>query len=142
MIAKPISIKGAGCGGCVRKAVELLSGDLLFVPESGLRVERSILTGRQKSAAGVVVRQRMKAQTADLEKWFRRRLRSAIWKQWKRGTVRFAELRKRGVGKDLAAQTAGSAHGPWRLANSPALGFALPNAYFDSLGIPRLTGGR
>ena len=78
----------------------------------------------------------------DLEKWFRRRLRSAIWKQWKRGTVRFAELRKRGVGKDLAAQTAGSAHGPWRLADSPGLHFALPNAYFDSLGIPRLTGGR
>jgi RNA-directed DNA polymerase len=74
-----------------------------------------------------------------LEQWFRRRVRSVIWKQWKRGSVRFAELRKRGVGKDLAAQTAGSAHGPWRLANSPALGIALPNAYFDSLGIPRLT---
>ena len=78
----------------------------------------------------------------ELERWFRRRLRSAIWKQWKRGSVRFAELRKRGVGKDLAAKTAGSAHGPWRLANSPALSFALPNAYFHSLGIPRLTGGR
>jgi hypothetical protein len=65
MTAKPISIKGAGCksGGCVRKAVELTSGDLLFVPESGLREEGSILSGRQKSAAGVVVRQRMKAQT-------------------------------------------------------------------------------
>jgi RNA-directed DNA polymerase len=75
------------------------------------------------------------------EEWTRRRLRSVIWKQWKRGTVRFAELRKRGVSKDLAAQTAGSAHGPWRLANSPALQFALPNAYFNSLGIPRLTGG-
>lgn len=74
-----------------------------------------------------------------LEKWFRRRLRSAIWKQWKRGSTRFAELRKRGVGKDLAAQTAGSAHGPWRLADSPGLHIALPNAYFDSLGIPRLT---
>ena len=78
----------------------------------------------------------------DLGQWFRRRLRSAIWKQWKRGPVRFAELRKRGVGIDLAAQTAGSAHGPWRLANSPALAIALSNAYFDSLGIPRLTGGR
>lgn len=77
-----------------------------------------------------------------LEEWTRRRLRSVIWKQWKRGTVRFAELRKRGVGKDLAAKTAGSAHGPWRLANSPGLAIALPNAYFDSLGIPRLTGGR
>ncbi|MBN1140486.1 MAG: group II intron reverse transcriptase/maturase [Deltaproteobacteria bacterium] len=77
-----------------------------------------------------------------LEMWIRHRLRSAIWKQWKRGRVRFAELRKRGVGRDLAAQTAGSAHGPWRLANSPALKIALPNAYFDSLGIPRLTVSR
>jgi RNA-directed DNA polymerase len=74
-----------------------------------------------------------------LEMWLRRRFRSAIWKQWKRGTMRFAELRKRGVGKDLAAQTAGSAHGPWRIADSPGLHIALPNAYFDSLGIPRLT---
>ena len=74
-----------------------------------------------------------------LEEWTRRRLRSAIWKQWKRGKVRFAELRQRGVGQDLAAPTAGSAHGPWRLTNSPALRVALPNAYFATLGIPRLT---
>ena len=59
--------------------------------------------------------------------------------QWKRGSVRFAELRKRDVSKDLAAQTAGSAHSPWRRAKSPALSIALPNAYFDSLKIPRLT---
>lgn len=77
-----------------------------------------------------------------LEEWTRRRLRSAIWKQWRRGSVRFAELRKRGIDKGLAACTAGSPHGPWRIANSPALAKALPNAYFDSLGIPRLTVGR
>jgi RNA-directed DNA polymerase len=74
-----------------------------------------------------------------LEEWTRRRLRSAIWKQWKRGRTRFAELRQRGVGQDLAAMTAGSAHGPWQLANSPALALALSNAYFASLGIPSLT---
>jgi RNA-directed DNA polymerase len=77
-----------------------------------------------------------------LEEWTRRRLRSAIWKQWKRGKVRYAELVKRGVSQDLAAKTAGSGHGPWRLAQSPALGIALPNAYFDSLGIPKLTAAR
>jgi RNA-directed DNA polymerase len=77
-----------------------------------------------------------------LEQWTRRRLRSVVWKQWRRGSVRYTELRKRGVAKDFAATTAGSAHGPWRLANSKALAFALPNAYFDSLGIPRLTCGR
>ena len=34
---------------------------------------------------------------AGLEQWLRRRLRSAIWKQWKRGPARFAELRRRAV---------------------------------------------
>jgi RNA-directed DNA polymerase len=70
-----------------------------------------------------------------LDRWLRRRLRAIAWKQWKRGTTRFAELRRRGVGRDLAAQTAGSPHGPWRLANSPALTIALPNAFFASLGL-------
>ena len=70
-----------------------------------------------------------------LESWLRRRLRSVVWKQWKRGRTRFKELRKRGVSKDLAAQTAGNAHGPWRIANSPALAIALSNAYFTSLGL-------
>jgi RNA-directed DNA polymerase len=70
-----------------------------------------------------------------LDKWIRRRLRAIAWKQWKYGRARFAELRRRGVGRDLAAQTAGSPHGPWRLANSPALSFALPIAFFRSLGL-------
>jgi RNA-directed DNA polymerase len=74
----------------------------------------------------------------DLDSWIRRRLRSVVWKQWKRGRKRFAELTRRGVGKDLAAQTAGSPHGPWRLARSPALSIALPNDYLARLGLPSL----
>ena len=65
MTAKSISIKGAGCkfGGCALKAVELTSGGLSHVPESGLSVEQSTLTVRQKSAAGIVAVQAAKAQT-------------------------------------------------------------------------------
>ncbi len=74
----------------------------------------------------------------DLDSWVRRRLRCVVWKQWKHGRVRFAELRKRGVSKELAAQSAGSGQGPWRLSKSPALSYALPNGYFDSLGLPKL----
>jgi RNA-directed DNA polymerase len=74
----------------------------------------------------------------DLDQWTRRRLRAIAWKQWKRGRTRFARLRRRGVGRDLAAQTAGSPHGPWRLSNSPALTIALPNAFFGSLGLATL----
>jgi RNA-directed DNA polymerase len=75
----------------------------------------------------------------ELDQWTRRRLRAIAWKQWKRGRTRFARLRRRGVGRDLAAQTAGSPHGPWRLSNSPALTIALPNAFFASLGVASLT---
>jgi len=74
----------------------------------------------------------------DLDRWIRRRLRSLVWKQWKRGRRRFAELVARGVARKLAAQTAGSAHGPWHLAVSPALHIALPNTMFVALGLPRL----
>jgi RNA-directed DNA polymerase len=74
----------------------------------------------------------------DLDSWIARRLRSLVWKQWKRGRRRFAELVRRGVNRVLAAQTAGSPHGPWRLAKSPALHIALPTAYFAALGLPRL----
>src|ERR1700722_2110383 len=76
-----------------------------------------------------------------LDQWIRRRLRSMIWKQCKRGKHRYAQLRQLGIGRDLAAQTAGSPLGPWHLANSPALAIALPIAYFDSLGLPRLFEG-
>jgi len=75
----------------------------------------------------------------DLEGWMRRRLRCFLWKQWKRSRVRFKELTTRGVGKQLAAKTTGSAHGPWRLSNSPALSIALNNDYFRNLGLPPLT---
>lgn len=70
-----------------------------------------------------------------LDKWIRRRLRAIAWTQWKNGPHRYAELRRRGVGKDLAAQTAGSPHGSWRLSSSPALSAAFPNAYFRGLGL-------
>jgi len=72
-----------------------------------------------------------------LDEWIRRRLRCLAWTHWKRGVRRFAELVKRGVGKDLAAQTAGSQCGPWRISNSPGLNMALPNRLWDRLGIER-----
>jgi RNA-directed DNA polymerase len=77
-----------------------------------------------------------------LDEWTRRRLRAIAWKQWKRGRTRFAKLRRRGVGRDLAAQTAGSPRGPWRISNSPALNIALPIVYFGSLGLPSVAGRR
>ena len=43
-------------------------------------------------------------------------------------------------GMTLPLKTPGSSHGPWRLAHSRALAIALPNSYFESLGLLRLAG--
>ena len=61
--AKSVSIKDAGCqsGGRALKAVELTSGDLSPVLAARLRTERSVLTGREESAEGIVVPAGMKA---------------------------------------------------------------------------------
>ena len=72
----------------------------------------------------------------ELDAWVRRRLRCYQWKQW--GRRGYRELRRRGVSRELAWNTAKSAHGPWRLSRSPALAFALPGGTFDALGLPRL----
>jgi RNA-directed DNA polymerase len=77
-----------------------------------------------------------------LDSWVRRRIRCIFWIQWKTGRRRFDELYRRGVERQLAANTAGSNHGPWRMSVAKALNAALSNAYFDSLGLPRLAGRR
>jgi RNA-directed DNA polymerase len=72
----------------------------------------------------------------DLDKWIRRRLRCYHWKQW--GRRGYRELRKRGISPVLAWNTSKSAHGPWRLSQSPALTIALPRRYFVERGLPSL----
>jgi hypothetical protein len=72
----------------------------------------------------------------DLDTWIRRRLRSDPWQPW--GRRRYRELRRRGVDRRWAWHTVTSAHGPWRLSQSPALAIALPQRSFAALGLPRL----
>ncbi len=73
-----------------------------------------------------------------LDKWVRRRLRAVVWKQWTRPGTRFRMLRKRGVNAKDAILTARSNRGPWRVTLTAALCWALPGAYFASLGLPYL----
>jgi RNA-directed DNA polymerase len=75
---------------------------------------------------------------SNLDARTRRRLRMYIWRQWKNGRNRFKELRHRGVPKFGAAVAAGSPTGFWRMSGHPAVQQALRNAYFDSIGLPRL----
>jgi RNA-directed DNA polymerase len=76
-----------------------------------------------------------------LDEWVRRRLRCLVWTHWKTGRQRFAELTKRGVDRDTARMTAGSRRGPWCLSRTPALQVALPNAFWDWIGVERVLPG-
>jgi hypothetical protein len=52
--------------------------------------------------------------------------------------LRYRELRGRGVTGPLANKTASSSQSPWPISASNALPVALPNAFFDSLGLQAL----
>src|ERR1700743_2939730 len=53
--------------------------------------------------------------------WGRRRLRCALWREWKTVRRRRAALLELGVRPQLAANMAGSGRGPWYLALTKAL---------------------
>ncbi len=72
-----------------------------------------------------------------LDEWIRHRLRAIQLKQWKRGRTAYRELRARGAPSWLARQAAAMVRCWWR-ASAKALNNALPNTYFDELGVPRL----
>ena len=73
-----------------------------------------------------------------LDEWIRRRLRMLHLKQWKRGSTTFRELRARGISQHAAAAAASHVTRWWLTSKHSAVDIALPNAYFDALGLPRL----
>jgi len=75
---------------------------------------------------------------ATLDAHIRRRLRMYLWRQWRTGGNRFRQLRRLGMPQFGAAVAAGSPTGLWRMSGHPAVQQALRNAFFDSVGLPRL----
>jgi len=66
----------------------------------------------------------------ETDKWYRRRLRMVIWKQWKRIKTRFLNLIKLGLKHIQAHMFANTRKGYWRTAKSPILQTSISN---DSL---------
>ena len=67
--------------------------------------------------------------------WIRRRIRAIIWKQWKNPRTRVRELKRLGISHLKALLTGCSRKGPWRLSKVKWVVIAMPNAYFDKLGL-------
>jgi len=73
-----------------------------------------------------------------LTRWIRRRLRCALWQQWKTPRRRRDALLQLGVPAELARTAAASGRGAWRMSGCEAVQKGLSNDYFRSRGLPSL----
>ncbi len=74
----------------------------------------------------------------ELDEWLRHRLRAIQLRHWKRPKTIYRELKVLGASDDVAKQVAGNCHRWWRNSDG-AIKRALTIAYFDQLGMPRLS---
>jgi len=74
----------------------------------------------------------------DLDGWLRHRLRALHLKHWKRGTTAFKALLRLGASRDDALHVARNMR-CWWVNSAKRLNRALPIAYFDRLGVPKLS---
>ncbi|MDP2220499.1 MAG: group II intron reverse transcriptase/maturase [Hydrogenophaga sp.] len=73
-----------------------------------------------------------------LDEWLRHRLRAIQLRHWKRPKTIYRELKALGASDDVANQVAGNCHRWWRNSNG-VIKRVLTLAYFDRLGVPRLS---
>lgn len=73
-----------------------------------------------------------------LDEWLRHRLRAIQLRQWKRPKTIHRELKALGASDDVAKQVAGNCHRWWRNSDG-VIKRVLTIAYFDRLGVPRLS---
>jgi RNA-directed DNA polymerase len=74
----------------------------------------------------------------ELDEWLRHRLRAIQLKQWRRPKTIYRELKALGATEDAARQVAGNCHRWWRNSRG-VINTVLTIAYFDRLGVPRLS---
>ena len=74
----------------------------------------------------------------ELDEWLRHRLRAIQLKHWKRPATMYRELKALGAGETVARRVAGNNRRWWRNSDR-LLKTVLTMAYFDRLGVPRLS---
>ena len=73
-----------------------------------------------------------------LDEWLRHRMRAIQLRHWRRSKTIYRELKAMGASEDVANQVAGNCHRWWRNSNG-VIKTVLTIAYFDGLGLPRLS---
>jgi len=74
----------------------------------------------------------------EVDEWVRRRLRCILWRQWKRGHTRLAQLKRLGLNPEHARLSAGNGRGPWWNAGAQHMNAAVPTAWLRGLGLVSL----
>ena len=108
------------------------------------------LTSRKQARPIEMILKRIKVYTtgwlgyysiADMERlmkrcneWIKRRIRQIYWKQWKKVSARFDNLKRLGIDKHKAWEWANSRKGYWRISDSWILHRSLTNKYLESVG--------
>lgn len=73
-----------------------------------------------------------------LDQWLRRRLRTLLWRQWKRPRTRVKKLIHLGLSRERAFKSAYNGRGPWWNAKASHMNQAIPTRYLRSAGLKSL----
>ena len=80
----------------------------------------------------------VKGVLEDLDGWIRHKLRTLLWRHWKRHSTRAKNLMRRGLHRQRAAQSATNGYGPWWNGGASHMNEAYPKSWFDHMGLVSL----
>jgi RNA-directed DNA polymerase len=122
------------------KSVERLRAKLLPLLQRGARGRKlsAVFEEMAPITRGWVAYYRLaevKGVFERIDKWVRRRVRAAIWRQWKKVPTRRRELVRRGVDPRQARWHSNNEHGPWWTAGTRAMHDAVPASELAGMGL-------
>jgi RNA-directed DNA polymerase len=74
----------------------------------------------------------------ELDGWIRHKLRTLLWRQWKRNHARARNLMRAGLSEARAWQSATNERGPWWNGGASHMNEAFPKSWFDRQGLVSL----
>jgi len=80
----------------------------------------------------------VKGVLEQLDGWIRHKLRTLLWRQWKRNYTRAKNLMRAGLRHAQAWQSATNGHGPWWNGGASHMNDAFPKSWFDRMGLVSL----
>ena len=80
----------------------------------------------------------VKGTFEEFDEWIRHKLRSIIWRQWKRVHTRAKNLMRQGLDEERAWKSATNGRGPWWNGRASHMNQAFPVKYFENMGLMSL----